>query len=145
MKQQVDLEVLKTRALSLRESLEKMKKYVALSDDEFWSEERNILSVKHLLLQAIEDAASICSHLLARLGGESPSGYADCFQGLERLGILPPGLTPRMMTMARFRNLLVHRYWEVDDRRVLQFARVDADDLYAFLRSVGHFLHAQLL
>jgi len=142
MRDRVNLEVLKAQALSLRESLRKVKIYAVLPDDEFWSDERNILTVKHLLLQATEDAASICSHLLARLGGEAPSGYAECFQGLERLGILSSDLTRRMMAMARFRNLLVHRYWEVDDQRVLQFARQDVDDLQIFLQSVGEFLQA---
>jgi uncharacterized protein YutE (UPF0331/DUF86 family) len=31
--------------------------------------------------------------------------------------------------MARFRNLLLHRYWEVDDQRVLTIARNDLGDL----------------
>ncbi len=97
-----------------------------------------------MLLQAVEDAAAICLHLLARLGGQAATGYAECFEGLERLGVLPSDLTLRLTAMARLGNLLVHRYWEVNDQRVLEFARNDVADLEAYMRSVGEFLQAQI-
>lgn len=37
----------------------------------------------------------------------------------------------------RFRNLIVHRYWDVDDQRVLEIARTSMGDLEAFLEAVG--------
>jgi uncharacterized protein YutE (UPF0331/DUF86 family) len=140
----VDLERLRSLAASLRGNLNRVHRYASLPDDEFWGDERNILSVKLLLLQAIEDAAAICAHLIARLGGQAPTGYAECFEGLHRLGVLPSELAQRLQAMARFRNLLVHRYWEVDDRRVLEFARKDVADLEAYLRAVGDFLRTAL-
>ncbi|MBI3945508.1 MAG: hypothetical protein HY321_06300 [Armatimonadetes bacterium] len=41
---------------------------------------------------------------------------------------------------ARFRNLLVRRYREVDDTRVLGYARRDIGDLEAYLLAVGRYL-----
>jgi len=140
----VDVERLRTLATSLRGNLRKLQKYAGLPDKGFWSDERNIFTVKLLLIQAIEDAASICAHLLARLGGQVATGYADCFEGLQKLGILQPELVQRLTVMARFRNLLVHRYWEVDDQRVLKFARHDIADLEAYLEAIGKFLGEQI-
>jgi uncharacterized protein YutE (UPF0331/DUF86 family) len=145
MTERVELEVVIARALSLNARMEKMRKYAALPDEEFRADERNILSVKHLLLQAMEDAASMCSRLSARLGGEAPSGYADGFKGLERLGVLSPELAPRIVAMARLRNPLLHRYWGADDIRVLEFARRDAGDLRLFLQDVGDFVRTRLV
>jgi uncharacterized protein YutE (UPF0331/DUF86 family) len=34
--------------------------------------------------------------------------------------------------MARFRNLLVHRYGEVDDNRVLEIAKNNLEDVISF-------------
>lgn len=140
----VNIERLRTLATSLRGNLQKIKRYADLPEDEFWQDERNIMAVKLLLIQAIEDAASICAHLLARLGGQAAMGYPDCFEKLQQLGVIEAELSKRLTLMARFRNLLVHRYWEVDDQRVLQFARHDVADLEEFLRAVGEFLNAQL-
>ena len=50
----VDIEKIKSRIAEINESLEKIKKYTSLSNIEFWNDERNILSVKHLLLVCIE-------------------------------------------------------------------------------------------
>jgi len=49
-----------------------------------------------------------------------------------------------MQGMARFRNLLVHRYWEVDPQRVLLYARENLDDMEAFLIQVGQWLGQEL-
>jgi len=140
----VDVETLKTKALAIRENVSKVKQYAGLSDEQFWADERNLLSVKLLMIQIIEDAIAICSHLMARRGGQGPSSYPECFSGLQRLGVLDAALAERLMAMARFRNLLVHRYWQIDDQRVLQLAQKDIDDLEAYLLAIGAYLSRKL-
>jgi len=135
-----DLHVLQARAMSLRQNLDKVQRLVALPDEQFWGNELHLDSVKLHLIQAIEDAASICTHLMARLGGVAPSAYAECFASLHRRGILDASLAERLQAMARFRNLLVHRYWQVDDQQVLRIAREEVTDLLEFLRQVGEYL-----
>ncbi len=44
--------------------------------------------------------------------------------------------------MARLRNLLVHAYARVDDRKVHHILREDLEDLEAFLEAVAAFVHA---
>ncbi len=41
---------------------------------------------------------------------------------------------------ARFRNLLIHRYWEIDPRRVLLYARENVGDLEEFLSQLARWL-----
>jgi len=45
-------------------------------------------------------------------------------------------LASRLVRMVRFRNLLVHRYWEVDPVRVLGYARENLGDFEAFLVAI---------
>jgi uncharacterized protein YutE (UPF0331/DUF86 family) len=135
-----DLHVLQARAVSLRQNLDKVQRLVALPDEQFWGNELHLDSVKLHLIQAIEDAASICTHLIARLGGVAPAAYAECFASLHQRGILDASLAERLQAMARFRNLLVHRYWQVDDQQVLRIAREQVTDLLEFLRQVGEYL-----
>lgn len=42
--------------------------------------------------------------------------------------------------MVRFRNILIHRYWQVDDRKVVQYAKQDIDDFTQVLQSIWNFL-----
>jgi uncharacterized protein YutE (UPF0331/DUF86 family) len=77
---------------------------------------------------------------MAKLARKSSSSYGECFQGLQEFGILDDELLERLIRMARFRNLLVHRYWEVDSKRILQYARENLGDFEAFLEQVGKFV-----
>jgi len=122
--QGVDVELVRERAREIRESITKVRRYVAQSDEKFFADERNLYTVMHLLLIAIEAIAAICNHILARTARRAPSSYADCFEGLEHLGILDRNLTGRLVRMARFRNLLIHRYWGIDPQRVLLYTRM---------------------
>ena len=60
-----------------------------------------------------------------------------CFQSLEKGNIVPAELSIRLQQMARFRNLLVHVYWEIDYGRVFDVIEHDLDDLRRFSRMVA--------
>lgn len=50
--------------------------------------------------------------------------------------LLTGELAERLMAMARFRNVLVHLYAEVDEERVLKILRSSLGDLDAFVNSL---------
>jgi uncharacterized protein YutE (UPF0331/DUF86 family) len=109
----------------------------SLPDEQFWSDERNVETIKLWLIELVQDAADLCNHLAARLLHRVPLSYPECFELLGDEGILEEPLADALRAMARFRNLLVHRYWDVDDHRVLEIARTQLDDLERFLEAVG--------
>jgi uncharacterized protein YutE (UPF0331/DUF86 family) len=53
-------------------------------------------------------------------------------------------LAERLMAMARFRNVLVHMYAEVDDARVLRVLRESTGDLDEFVRILRERFAAEL-
>jgi uncharacterized protein YutE (UPF0331/DUF86 family) len=142
--QPINVEMVRNRAREIRESLGKIRTYTAQPDTDFFADERNSYTVMHLLLISIEAVASICNHLLAKTASKAPASYSECFEGLRELGILDEPLTDRLIQMVRFRNILVHRYWQIEPERVLRFARENLEDFEDFLRNVGHFVDQQL-
>lgn len=140
----IDIERVKERAREIRESLEKIRQYATLPDAEFFADERNLYTVMHLLLIAIEATASLCTHILAKTARKAPASHGECFEGLRNLGIVDDELASRLVKMVRFRNLLVHRYWEVDPVRVLDYARKDVGDFKAFLAAVEGFVRREV-
>jgi len=133
----IEIERVKARAREIRENMGKIHHYAGLPDDEFFADERNLYTVMHLLLQTIEAVAGLCTHILAKTARAAPASYAECFEGLRELEIVDDDLAGRLVRMARFRNLLVHRYWEIDEARVLRFARENLGDFEAFLTLAG--------
>lgn len=92
------------------------------------------------LLLAIEAALALCYHVSARRLKRVPDDYAGCFAGLSQAGVIPTDLSSRLQRMARFRNLLVHVYWEVDYNRVFDVLETDVEDLRAFTGAVAALL-----
>jgi len=139
----VDIEKIKNRMSEIRENIGKLGQYSSISDKEFWEDERNILSVKHLLLESIEACSNICIHISAKKLFKAPSSFSECFEILHKSKITDEDLSSRLRKMARFRNILVHRYWEIENQKILGYARNDLGDFEQFLRSIAKYLNLQ--
>ncbi|MBE7549823.1 MAG: DUF86 domain-containing protein [Anaerolineales bacterium] len=144
MSSNINVELVRHRAREIRESQGKIRSYTAQPDADFFADERNLYTVMHLLLICIEAVAGICNHLLAKTAREAPASYAECFEGLRELNILDEPLQNHLIQMARFRNILVHHYRQVEPERVLPYARENLDDFDNYLRQVGQFVGRQL-
>ena len=128
------------RLRSLLQRLEarglRLERYAALPVEEYLPDAERADASKYLLVTAIEDALSAANHVIAAEGYRPPGDYADAFRSLAESGVLEGGLSDRLQAMARFRNLLVHGYADVDDRRVHGFLRHDLEDLRAFVAAI---------
>ena len=111
-----------------------------LKEEDFLNSPEKIDSAKYNLVVAIEGAIDICNHIVAKAGGRAPSDYSDCFAILGELGVFPGEFVERLKRMAKFRNLLVHLYWQVDNRKVHEVIKKDITDLKIYLQGVGKFI-----
>ncbi len=68
-------------------------------------------------------------HAIASEGLQAPRTFADTFASLGEARLLEQALASRLQDAARFRNLLVHGYAEIDDARVREILRTRLDDL----------------
>ena len=68
------------------------------------------------------------------------SAFGECFEIMEKEGVLKNDLTDKLRKMAKFRNKLIHRYWEVEDRNILEYARKDIGDFEDYMRAVDKLL-----
>lgn len=132
----VDPHRLRTLLSRLRARRRELERYARLDADGFLADSEQVNSAKYLLITAIEDALAAANHVIASEGYRAPVDYADAFRSLREAGILPSALAERLEAMARFRNLLVHVYAEVDDRRVHEFLRKDLADLDRYLETL---------
>jgi uncharacterized protein YutE (UPF0331/DUF86 family) len=65
------------------------------------------------------------------------TSFADSFRSLQEAGVLDTGVANAMQDAARFRNLLVHQYADVDDQRVVEILRSRLYDLAGFVAAVA--------
>lgn len=104
-----------------------------------WKVQRIVERTLHMM---VEICADVASHLVAAESLRVATSVADAFRCLEEGGILSPDLTPRMVAMAGFRNILVHQYEVVDPAVVVNVLRRHLDDFLAFDAAVRAHLGA---
>jgi uncharacterized protein YutE (UPF0331/DUF86 family) len=102
---------------------------------------RDIQAAKHSLQEAIEACLDIGNHIIAEKGFRRPEDYKEIFMVLEEEGIIDHVLSTKLQEMARFRNLLVHRYGEIDTRRIYIIMSDDLKDIQEFTKSVLKYIY----
>ena len=59
----------------------------------FWKDKRNIATLKYYLILMIESVGSVCTHILAKKFNRAVSTLSECFEFMEKEGILNKNLT----------------------------------------------------
>lgn len=117
-----------------------LRELQTLTYDEFAQEDMIVAAAERNLQVAIQAALDIGSTILSSQDADIPKQYRDIFPALGDLGVLPPDFAARIADMAKFRNVLVHLYVEVDTTRVYQIIQSDLVDFQVFARHVSTWL-----
>lgn len=122
---------------SLRRYVVVLQGLAALPRDEFLASPDKIGNAKYHFVIAIECAVDVANHVIASENYRFPKDNADSFAVLVEAGVVDPTLRDRLRAMARFRNRLVHMYWEVDDPRVWEYLQTSLRDIDAFGQAIA--------
>ncbi len=95
---------------------------------------RDILAVKHALQECIEASVDIGNHIIAAEGFRRAEDYRDIFTVIGENKLVSSGLQARLGEMAQFST--VHRYAEVQTRRLYDLLQRDIADIEEFVRAV---------
>jgi uncharacterized protein YutE (UPF0331/DUF86 family) len=136
----LDADVVRGRCTEIATAVDRLQRIRLGGRDAFLADSDTRDIACYRLLLAIEAALALCYHVSARQLRQVPDDYAGCFAGLARAGVIPADLSGRLQQMAKFRNLLVHVYWQVDYGRVFDVIETDLSDLRDFSRAVAALL-----
>ena len=125
-------DLVRARCAEIQESVGRLERFRGTPREVFLADRDALDIACYRLLIAIEASLALCYHISAQRLRKVPEGYAECFANLREAGILPQELAGRLQQMARFRNLLVHRYWQVDLGVVHDVIHRHLEDLRAF-------------
>lgn len=111
---------------------------------EDYMDDRDIRRICERLLQiSVECVIDISSMLARGLKLGPPSDENDLFNKLKRNKTISNKLAEILKKMKGFRNILVHRYAEVDDELVFQFLKNNIKDFLMFKKEVLDCLNQQ--
>lgn len=104
-------------------------------------------SAERYLQLAIECCINIGNRLLSIIQIDkpvkTPETYADIFTELGKLNIIPRDYTATMISMVRFRNRIVHMYWDIDPDQLYTILQENIGDFTRFREYITAFMNSE--
>lgn len=98
-------------------------------------------AVKYLFVTAIEGCVDVAQHVAASERWRAPDSNGDAIRLLAEHDVVTSEAAAAIASAVGFRNVLVHRYIDVDDALVVD-ALGQLTDFDAFVAQVSHWLLA---
>ena len=125
---------------ALRKSVRRLTSLSQIDENQFVTDADKVASAKYHFIVAIEACIDFCNHVISRNRLRVPEDYGDTFRVMAEAGALSSEFAEELVAMGKFRNRLVHLYWEVDDRQVHQFLCSRLSDFSRFLAAMADYL-----
>jgi uncharacterized protein YutE (UPF0331/DUF86 family) len=132
----ISSDVINAKIDLIDQNIRLLNEVVAQGYENFSHNFRDIQAAKHSLQESIEACLDIGSHIIAEKGFRRGDDYKDIFNVLEEEIIIDTELSEKLQEMAKFRNLLVHRYGEIDTIRLFAIMVNDLNDIQVFVKRI---------
>ena len=97
-------------------------------------------AAKYLLIELAEAMSNTLQHILAKEKGIAVSGYIDTIAKGYNEGIISKELFQKLKPFFDFRNSLVHRYWIIDDEKLIANIQSGKDDFNQFAKELESYI-----
>ena len=111
-----------------------------IDQNELRSESLPLKAAKYLLIELAEAMSNTIQHILAKEKGVAVSGYIDSVVKAHQHGLISADMFQRLKPFFDFRNSLIHRYWFIDDDRLIENIKNGRDDFDRFVEEIEAYL-----
>lgn len=132
----INLKVIEGKIDIIERNLRFLEQYKEMGLKEFEKSYKDIQAVKYSLLEIVESCVDIANHIISVRGYRRAEKYSEIFQILGEENVISPKLSETMQKMAKFRNLLAHRYGEIENKRILEIVKNNLKDVKEFEKEI---------
>ena len=112
-----------------------------IDQNELKAESLPLKAAKYLLIELAEAMSNTIQHILAKEKGVAVSGYIDSVVKAHQHGLISADMFQRLKPFFDFRNSLIHRYWSIDDDRLIENIKNGRDDFDRFVEEIEGYMH----
>lgn len=123
------------------EAVEAMRDIVSEPVDEFLSSPRSRYALRYLVIQLLEALTDLLI-VLSRRGPRPVLGYRDVIREARESGLIGAREASTLNSLAGLRNVIVHRYWEVEDERLHRETRERLGEVQRILEVMRGLAHS---
>jgi len=135
--------VVQSRLALINDCLAQLHRLSTMSFETFVSDKDRVAAAESYLRRALEAIFDVGRHILAKSGGvDLATEYKSIAFGLGAKGVISPELAQSLVSMAGYRNRLVHLYHLVQEDELHEILQNDLSDLEAFSREITAFVNA---
>ena len=134
----IDHTILARQVAAVRDAVERIREVLPAQPEALIADRTTREVVTLNLFVALQDCLSLATHWLADEGWKVPATYAEVFRVLAERDVLDHDLAARMSAAAGLRNLIAHRYGELDWVRIHDVASNHIEDLIRFCDVLTH-------
>ena len=137
----IDREYAASLIREVKEGLEELRSIVVLSLEDFMRDRSKRFAIRYSVILIVEASADLGVMILKQCFGEEARSYREVFLKLGEKGVLSFSVAEGMASLASLRNMIVHRYWGVDDTRIYREAKASGVSIVEeFIREVEEFV-----
>ncbi|MHC1628520.1 MAG: type VII toxin-antitoxin system HepT family RNase toxin [Candidatus Nezhaarchaeales archaeon] len=117
----VDKDLLRSRINDVRQAINDVLKLTSKPYEELDLYEK--YAIRYNIITLTEAFVSICIHIASEAYNYTPSSYREAIKFVaEKIGVKS---IAALESMVKLRNLLVHRYWSIDDEKIYKAIKED--------------------
>lgn len=124
----------------LQTYLSQIREFAGITLQDYQSDWRTQRIIERTLQMIIEACVDLAHHIISDKAMRTPTSYADAFRVLAENGVIDSTLQVAMDRMAKFRNVVVHQYEEVDAEIVIAILRKRLPDLEQYISAILTYL-----
>lgn len=123
----------------------RLKQYSNIELKTFVHDDTVISATERILQLAIETCLNIGNRIISleqvNKQIKIPENYSDIFIHLAHLNIIDEGRLDSFINMSKFRNRLVHMYWDIESNLIHSCLRENISDIDYFVSVVVKYLN----
>jgi len=127
--------------------LEEMKKYAEflkqnedITNFELEEDNRSRYAIERALQLALQSALDIGEIIIAKEDFEKPEKNKEVIEILGKKGVLKQEFSEKFAPSMGLRNILVHKYGEIDTELLKKHIKEDSNDFEVFSKSILEYL-----
>ncbi|MBI2666123.1 DUF86 domain-containing protein [Candidatus Woesearchaeota archaeon] len=120
--------------------LDELEELLPQDEEDFIHDLKTKRACQKTIEAVIEEVLDILSMLVSYFKLGLPESEDDIVRIAEKKGIISSELAAKVKSMKGFRNILVHKYGEIDDEETYIFLTHELKDFAAFEKEVKQYL-----
>lgn len=133
------------RLQKLNGYLLRLKKYSRIDLNTFVHDETIISATERILQLAIETCLNIGNRIISIEQFDRqikiPENYSEIFQKLAHMNIISDNKLNSFINMTKFRNRLVHMYWDIDSNLLYSYLQENISDFDYYASIIVKYLN----